>query len=79
MIEMSGHDLSSDIWSLGCVVVELITGAPPYFDLDPMAAMFNIVEKGGVIPEGVSHDLAVCTHIVRSIRAKNDLKYQFPD
>ena len=60
MIEMSGHDLSSDIWSLGCVVVELLTGKPPYFDLDPMAAMFNIVESGGVVPDGVGPELAVC-------------------
>jgi len=29
---------------VGCTVIELLTGAPPYFDLDPMPALFHIVE-----------------------------------
>lgn len=34
---------ASDIWSVGCLVVEALTGAPPYFDLQPMSALFRIV------------------------------------
>lgn len=30
--------------SVGCVVIELLTGAPPYFELAPMSALFHIVE-----------------------------------
>lgn len=34
----------SDVWSVGCLVVECLTGTPPYFALGPMAALFRMVE-----------------------------------
>merc|ERR1719399_2708774 len=37
IIQMSGFTTASDIWSVGCTVIELISGAPPYFDLQPMS------------------------------------------
>lgn len=33
IIEMSGASFASDIWSLGCTIVELLTGRPPYGDI----------------------------------------------
>lgn len=36
----------SDIWSVGCLILELLTGYPPYFDLQPMSALFRIVQVG---------------------------------
>jgi serine/threonine protein kinase len=41
---MSGHDEKSDIWSIGCLVIEFLLGEPPYFQMTPMAACFNIVK-----------------------------------
>ncbi|GAA5936169.1 hypothetical protein JCM1841_000994 [Sporobolomyces salmonicolor] len=59
VIEMKGALPASDIWSLGCVVVELIDGRPPYADLVAMSAMFRIVEdeNGPPVPERCSDDL----------------------
>lgn len=37
---------SSDIWSVGCLIIELLTGLPPYYDLQPMSALFRIVQVG---------------------------------
>lgn len=38
VIELKGVSTKSDIWSLGCTVVELCTGRPPYADIaDPMS------------------------------------------
>ncbi len=44
VIEITGHSLASDIWSVGCTVIEMLTGKPPYFNLNPMSAMFKIVQ-----------------------------------
>jgi serine/threonine protein kinase len=33
VIELKGASTKSDIWSLGCTVVELLTGRPPYADV----------------------------------------------
>uniref|UniRef100_A0A0E0PF67 non-specific serine/threonine protein kinase n=1 Tax=Oryza rufipogon TaxID=4529 RepID=A0A0E0PF67_ORYRU len=44
VIEMSGVCAASDIWSVGCTVIELLTCAPPYYDLQPMPALFRIVQ-----------------------------------
>lgn len=43
VIELSGATTSSDIWSVGCTVIELIEGKPPYHKLQPMQALFRIV------------------------------------
>ncbi|EEC78176.1 hypothetical protein OsI_17770 [Oryza sativa Indica Group] len=45
VIEMSGVCAASDIWSVGCTVIELLTCAPPYYDLQPMPALFRIVQS----------------------------------
>ena len=44
VIVMSGVSAASDIWSMGCTVIELLTCIPPYYDLQPMAALYRIVE-----------------------------------
>ena len=44
VIEMTSTTPASDIWSVACLAVELLTGQPPYFHLLPMAALFRIVQ-----------------------------------
>ncbi|KAI8586977.1 hypothetical protein BDZ88DRAFT_454454 [Geranomyces variabilis] len=43
VIELSGATTASDVWSLGCTVIELLEGHPPYHNLAPMSALFRIV------------------------------------
>ena len=47
--------LRPSIRSVGCVVIELLEGKPPYHFLDPMPALFRIVQDDSPpIPEGAS-------------------------
>lgn len=59
VIELKGASTKSDVWSLGCTVVELLTGKPPYSDIsNSMTVMFRIVEDDiPPIPEGCSEML----------------------
>jgi hypothetical protein len=55
MIEMATPSTACDIWSVGCTVIELLTGRPPYYNRPPMAALFSMVQDGHPpLPEGFS-------------------------
>ncbi|KAI4356962.1 hypothetical protein L6164_000939 [Bauhinia variegata] len=58
VIEMSGVCAASDIWSVGCTVIELLTCLPPYYDLQPMPALFRIVQdEHPPLPDSLSPDI----------------------
>eukprot|EP01125_Pyxidicula_operculata_P017905 TRINITY_DN6324_c0_g1_i3.p1 TRINITY_DN6324_c0_g1~~TRINITY_DN6324_c0_g1_i3.p1 ORF type:complete len:1458 (-),score=499.55 TRINITY_DN6324_c0_g1_i3:1446-5765(-) len=71
IIELNGSSTKSDIWSLGCTIVELITGKPPYYDLDQMAALFRIVQDDcPPLPEGIS---SICKDFLTACFQKEPL------
>lgn len=52
---MKSVTTAADIWSVGCLAIELLTGSPPYFDLQPMSALYNIVQDAHPpLPPGIS-------------------------
>ncbi|KAF7309786.1 Cell division control protein [Mycena indigotica] len=59
VIELKGASPKSDIWSLACTVIELLTGRPPYAEIaNSLSVMFRIVEDDmPPLPEGCSSSL----------------------
>ncbi|KAF9374751.1 hypothetical protein CPC16_001096, partial [Podila verticillata] len=58
VIELKGASPASDIWSLGCTIIEMLTGRPPYAELLAMTTLFRIVEdERPPLPTNISVDL----------------------
>ena len=81
VIELSGATTSSDIWSLGCTVIELLDGRPPYHKLQPMHALFRIVnDDHPPLPEGASPVSSlvdiVCVQILNMTKVVRDFLMQ---
>ncbi|KAJ8103505.1 kinase-like domain-containing protein [Lipomyces tetrasporus] len=58
IILLNGATSASDIWSVGCTIIELINAKPPYNDLEQMQALYRIVhDEHPPFPTGISPQL----------------------
>ncbi|KAK6160756.1 hypothetical protein DH2020_004137 [Rehmannia glutinosa] len=48
--------LAVDIWSLGCTIIEMMNGKPPWSEYEGAAAMFKVLKETPPIPETLSAD-----------------------
>ncbi|KAA3488834.1 mitogen-activated protein kinase kinase kinase YODA-like [Gossypium australe] len=46
--------LAVDIWSLGCTVIEMFNGRPPWGELEGPQALFKVLNKTPPVPEALS-------------------------
>ena len=66
------YDNKSDIWSLGCVLYEMITLRPP-FRAENMEGLYNKVIKGYVnkIPDRFSNDIFIIVKLLLQVNPEN--------
>ncbi|ORX61370.1 Pkinase-domain-containing protein [Hesseltinella vesiculosa] len=58
MVSGTNYSAKVDIWSLGCTVIEMLTGKHPWLDLNIVAALYNLGQfEAPPLPEDIS-DLA---------------------
>lgn len=68
MIELEGASQASDIWGFGATLIEMLTGKPPYSEIETnMAVMFRIVEDDmPPLPDNITTEcrlfLTACFH-----------------
>mmetsp|Transcript_52602 Transcript_52602/g.132284 ORF Transcript_52602/g.132284 Transcript_52602/m.132284 type:complete len:857 (-) Transcript_52602:20-2590(-) len=77
VIEMKPAVLKSDIWSLGCTLIEMVTGFPPYAELSPMQAVYAHMENPTPpIPDDVSLPLQqfLCRCLIRDPQDRSTAK-----
>ncbi|KAL5557087.1 hypothetical protein UlMin_039323 [Ulmus minor] len=48
--------LAVDIWSLGCTIIEMLTGKPPWSEYEGAAAMFKVMKDTPPIPDSLSSE-----------------------
>jgi len=56
-----GYGRQADIWSVGCIVVEMLTSHHPWPEFqNPLSALYAIAqaETGPPLPDGISDDCA---------------------
>ncbi|KAG8344044.1 Protein tyrosine kinase Protein kinase domain [Trypanosoma vivax] len=59
VISCTGHSYMADIWSVGCCVLEMLTGHPPFWNLDNYMAVMFAITKGELekeVPANLSDD-----------------------
>eukprot|EP00357_Protocruzia_adherens_P010609 CAMPEP_0115039414 /NCGR_PEP_ID=MMETSP0216-20121206/44013_1 /TAXON_ID=223996 /ORGANISM="Protocruzia adherens, Strain Boccale" /LENGTH=857 /DNA_ID=CAMNT_0002420047 /DNA_START=224 /DNA_END=2797 /DNA_ORIENTATION=+ len=60
VVKQTGHGRHADIWSVGCTVLEMATGRPPWSEFkNQITALFQIAQsaKTPTIPENLSEEL----------------------
>ncbi|KAK5690100.1 ATP binding [Elasticomyces elasticus] len=57
VVRQTAYTKKADIWSLGCLVVEMFTGSHPHPNCTQLQAIFKIGGKGGGTGEGARPDM----------------------
>eukprot|EP01063_Lacrimia_lanifica_P039507 TRINITY_DN8693_c0_g2_i1.p1 TRINITY_DN8693_c0_g2~~TRINITY_DN8693_c0_g2_i1.p1 ORF type:complete len:832 (+),score=301.21 TRINITY_DN8693_c0_g2_i1:44-2539(+) len=78
VIKQTGHSQPADVWSVGCTVVEMLTGRPPFAEFKtPHATMYAIANSDQPLPlpQGVS---GACKDFLKACLDREEEKRMLP-
>ncbi|KAL5271580.1 hypothetical protein ACHWQZ_G002010 [Mnemiopsis leidyi] len=61
IIRGEGHNNKCDVWALGATCYEFLTGKPPYFDLEPVLAIYKIGSQQ--MKDNLTFDEGICDEL----------------
>ena len=64
----------SDIWSLGCTIIEMLTGKPPYSDIKNATACIFKIASSNEIPPLPKFASPECTDFLKRCFVRDPLK-----
>lgn len=63
----TGHTFSADIWSVGCVIIEMMTGIPPWSEKSrDVKRVLELIRTTEVPPEFPANASATCLSFLKS-------------
>lgn len=72
VVKQSGHTRKADIWSVGCLVVEMLTGEHPWATLTQMQAIFKVRSRSFPSHCACSYSPTVTPRTDRVLRKARD-------
>ena len=71
VVKQVAYTKKADIWSVGCLIVEMITGEHPWAQLNQMQAIFKVPSIGPITTEPIVADFqGRSVLLVRSPRSR---------
>ena len=66
------YDAKADLWSVGCILFELVCGKPPFTGANPMQLLRNITRGDARVPGAVATTLSSeCVDLMRGLLQKD--------
>jgi len=54
VINSEDYTYLCDVWSIGCMAIEIVSGKPPFDDLNDIACLFKMAEGNPPVPDSLS-------------------------
>lgn len=80
VINTEEYNCSVDIWSLGCLIIELVSGKPPYDDQNSIQCLMKMASEVPPIPKDISDEcydfIDLCLNPRKELRPSADILLQ---
>ena len=73
ILQYKQYDVKADLWSVGAILFELVSGVPPYTGSNHIQLLKSIEQREASLPADLDLSVA-CAHLVRCLLKKNPIQ-----